>query len=309
MKKKMAIVVASGLMITLVGCGGNQNTMTEEAQVTEIVESVETTEVTETIEPTVKAEEEDRYAVSEEDYVDAGKFIGVTSRGDTNPETLIDTDSFEKYSEFYYLPESVNLYFSDGYLGGYTKPNIEVQTQSKSNDWYFIYVGDYSRLVKAEDFEKVAFKGTKEDYENRNKTTNTTEETTSTSKQETSVETETETNPVAVTPEPVEETPVQSEPVEEQVVLSDKYTPEEAIAIYRSIMEANGISWDPSIKEFASWGTGWLYLDKGYAEEAANSSVQSFQMGDTGGNSWTKYYLEVTGSDEDCVYVTAWHCN
>lgn len=306
MKKKLAIVIASGLMVTLVGCGGNQNTMTEEAQVTEIVESVETTEVTETIEPTVKAEEEDKYAVSEEDYVDAGKFIGIINRSDNNPETQIDIDTFEKYSEFYYLPESVNLYGADGYLVGYTKPNIEVQTQSKSDDWYFIYVGDYSRLVKAEDFEKVAFKGTKEDYENRNKITNTTEETTSTSKQETSVETETETNPVAVTPEPMEETPVQNEPVEEQVVVSDKYTPEEAIAAIRSHHESNGMIWDPSIKEGASWGTGWFSLDKNALAEEIQLDFAGYQYGDGCGNSTTHYYMEVTGSDENYVYITGW---
>lgn len=91
------------------------------------------------------------------------------------------------------------------------------------------------------------------------------------------------------------------------MVENDKYTPEEAIAIYRSIMESNGITWDPSIKEFASWGSGWIYLTKGQPEWAAETDLESYAMGDTGGNQWTLYYLEVTGSDEDCVYVTAWH--
>ena len=98
---------------------------------------------------------------------------------------------------------------------------------------------------------------------------------------------------------PTEQTPA---PVE-----SDKYTPDEAIAVYRSLMEAGGITWDPSLKGVTSWGTGWIYLDKGMPEWTASTDLESFAMGDSGGHSWTKYYLEVTGSDENAVYITAWH--
>lgn len=56
-----------------------------------------------------------------------------------------------------------------------------------------------------------------------------------------------------------------------------------------------------------SWGTGFLYLDKGYPEWAGNSSVESFKMGDGDGIAWKSYYLEVTGYDENTVYLTAWH--
>ena len=90
---------------------------------------------------------------------------------------------------------------------------------------------------------------------------------------------------------------------------SNKYTPEEAISVYRSLMEAGGITWDPSIKDVTSWGTGWIYLDKGYPEWCASTDLESFAMGDSGGRSWTKYYLEVTGSDEDAVYITEWSSN
>ena len=85
------------------------------------------------------------------------------------------------------------------------------------------------------------------------------------------------------TPVPPEQSeqivPVETEPVE-----SDKYTPEEAIAVYRGLMEAGGITWSPEIKDVVSWGTGWLYLDKGQPESAAGSSLESFAIG---GHSWT----------------------
>lgn len=106
------------------------------------------------------------------------------------------------------------------------------------------------------------------------------------------------------TPVPPEQSeqivPVETEPVE-----SDKYTPEEAIAVYRGLMEAGGITWSPEIKDVVSWGTGWLYLDKGQPESAAGSSLESFAIG---GHSWTKFYIEVTGSDDECVYYTMWVC-
>lgn len=93
---------------------------------------------------------------------------------------------------------------------------------------------------------------------------------------------------------------------EETPAASDKYTPEECIAVYRSIMEGGGIIWDPSLKDGGSWGSGFMYLEKGVVEREAKSSLESFAMGN-GGMPWTRYYLEVTGSDEDCVYATAWH--
>ena len=77
--------------------------------------------------------------------------------------------------------------------------------------------------------------------------------------------------------------------------------------MYRAIIESNGISWNPMLKNGGSWGTGWIYLDKGYPEWAGNSAVESYKMGDGDGVPWDKYYLEVTGSDENCVYYTGWH--
>lgn len=96
-------------------------------------------------------------------------------------------------------------------------------------------------------------------------------------------------NAIAETPAPVQ---------------SDKYTSEEAVAVYRTAMEAGGMTWDPSIKDVTSWGTGWIYLEKGMPEWTASTNLESAAMGDSAGRSWTKYYLEVTGSDENAVYIT-----
>jgi hypothetical protein len=96
--------------------------------------------------------------------------------------------------------------------------------------------------------------------------------------------------------------------VETQVVeVSDKYTPEEAVAIWRGILEANGMTWDPSLpSDGASWGTGWLELKKGKPEEAAQMDLKGYAYGDGAGNSSTRYYIEVTGYDDNKVYMTSW---
>lgn len=117
--------------------------------------------------------------------------------------------------------------------------------------------------------------------------------------------------------------------LEEPEPKGDRYTPEEAIAIYRSLMEAGGMTWDPSLKgnwdetiglypiedwyhhmenyNGSSWGTGFIFLDKGMPEWAAGTDLESCAIGDSVGHPWTSYYLEVTGYDAECVYITAWH--
>lgn len=71
-------------------------------------------------------------------------------------------------------------------------------------------------------------------------------------------------------------------------------------------MESRGLTWNPSLKDGGSWGTGWIYLDKGYPEECAYSDLESCAMGDTVGNPYTDFFFEVTGSDEEAVYITMW---
>jgi hypothetical protein len=88
----------------------------------------------------------------------------------------------------------------------------------------------------------------------------------------------------------------------------EKYTAEEAMAVYRSILESNGITWDPSIKEFASWGTGIMEYYKGYPEEAAQRELEGLAYGDGAGHSCTKYYFEINDTSKFYIYFTAWSC-
>lgn len=108
----------------------------------------------------------------------------------------------------------------------------------------------------------------------------------------------------------------------------DSYTVEEALAVYRNVIEANGIIWDPSLKgnwsetigqhdiyewykyddgyNGGSWGTG--FLDPRDIERCAYSDLQSFAFDDGTGHTTTRYYFEVLGWNEDMgmIEIVAW---
>lgn len=106
------------------------------------------------------------------------------------------------------------------------------------------------------------------------------------------------------------------------------YTIDELIAIYRNVIESNGITWDPSLKgnwsetigqydifewylhddayNGGSWGTG--FLEPWNIERNAYSDLESFAFDDGTGHTTTSYYFEVLGWDEDMgmIEIVAW---
>lgn len=219
----------------------------------------------------------------------------------------------------YLLTSDVPIYYTGGKTAGYAKEGTTIKVMDGNTEWlrfkntakkdYFTV--DFL-LVKADELRnatnvEVVTTQKIDEPETELLVSAETQETPKAEKPKTETPAPATSKPVVVEPSTTE--PVVVEP-ETPVVDNTKYTPEEAIAVYRSIMEANGIQWDPSIKEFASWGTGWIYLTKGQPEQAGTASVEAFRMG--GGDAthpWTKYYIEVTGSDENAVYFTGWNCD
>lgn len=106
------------------------------------------------------------------------------------------------------------------------------------------------------------------------------------------------------------------------------YTINELLTIYRTIIEANGITWDPSLKgnwdetigahDIYEWynymdsytGTGWGtgFLEPYNIERNAYSEVQAMRLGDTVGHPDTRYYFEVLGWSESMgmIEIVAW---
>lgn len=301
--KNNLLVILIILMVSMVGCGKEAVIATNGTIEPELTESVNNiSEDSEKAEEKIETSSEDEYAdssVTNEDIASLNlkeyEYSFEDRTVDTSGKPVFPFLEMEDCRNVFYLTDSINLYIDNGSCIGYTKPNIEIVTIMEYDGWYYIDLAGKARYVKAEDVEKKGFAGSKQDYVDA---TTVKEVANDKPEQETAS---------TVTPDgniPVESTPVEtSEPVQE----SDKYTPEEAISVYRGLMEAGGITWAPELKGVTSWGTGWIYLDKGYPEWCASTDLESFAMGDSGGNPWTKYYLEVTGSDENAVYITEWH--
>lgn len=213
---------------------------------------------------------------------------------DTSGRPVFPFEEFEACGDVFYLTDSVNLYIDNGNCIGYTKPNTEIIAVMEYKGWYYVDVSGKPRFVRASDVESNGFAGTKQEYLEATAPASTPEANTNTSTARVDESTKIKSAPA-------------TEPDEIPVQTSDKYTPDEAVSVYRSLMEAGGIAWNPDLKDVSSWGTGWIELEKGQPEWLASTDLEAFAYGDTVGNPWTQYYLEVTGSDSDRVYFTEWH--
>ena len=325
-KKNLMVLTVIMLSGSLIGCGNiAEDVLAENVENTQ-VESIETIQ---TENMNVESSDINESATDVQDVTYKEKEnLYLLENVVHNPENNIDMDELKPDGSSYKLVKSVNIYDTDNTLAGYTKEDFQMHVVTSNAEWSYCDFGPRTEnyLVKTEELFNAISDKDKELLLAASATPTpapvpTAEPSvaeisvTETPKVETPKEASTPTvsEPVVDIPvvaPPIEEQPVVVEPIIEQpvVVENDKYTPEEVIAIYRSVMESNGITWDPSIKEFASWGSGFMYLDKGWIEENAYSSVEAFQFGGGTGTPWTLYYLEVTGSDENCVYITGWHC-
>lgn len=327
MKKRNFMIL---LLVTafLAGCGN----VTEDV-ITNRAEVVESTEGTENLESTqgeaAQTENENNEPVEDAGNIDsdgntesdADMSAGptYTEKGNLylledvpqNPEAAIDMNALEIDGSKYKLVSSVNIYQVDMLLAGYTKEDFLVHVIRSDDEWSYCDLGAETEnyLIKTDELMEAISEQDKKMLIAASATP-----TPAPTEKKHTENPPAASAPAASTPVPsesAESTPVPEPPAAEQPAAEegDKYTPEEAIAVYRSIMETNGITWDPTIKEYASWGTGFIFLNKGWIDENAYSQVEAYKMGDTVGNSFTRYYLEVTGSDENCVYVTEWGCD
>ena len=210
-------------------------------------------------------------------------------------DTVFDIGLFEEGGAQYKTTGNVELYAINGVHIGHTKENVSIVPIGVYDGWCYFHLEQNMRFARLADIETNAVDVNKAKEEGVVAEQQKEELPANDAK-------------AVKTDVPIEADPViENTPADTTTTSSEKYTPEEAVEVYRSLMEAGGIVWDPSLKNGGSWGTGFMYLNKGYPEWCASSSLESFAMGDTAGNPWTKYYLEITGSDELTVYVTEWH--
>lgn len=301
MEKKMIALMIILAMLTA-GCGNKVPASVDKETATESIAVKETDDKKEGPKETVESKEPEK---------DTGSLVQNPNEADLNLKEyeysfedrnvdssgtpVIPFGDFKGCGDIFYLTDSVDLYIDNGSCIGYTKPNIEIIAIMEYEDWYYIDLAGKARFVKASDVEANGFAGSKQDY--------------MASIEPPAVEEVPEEKSVqSVSKTPVVETPSVEESTD-TIQESSKYTPDEAVAVYRGIMEAGGMIWNPGLKDVTSWGTGWIYLEKGQPEWCAETNLESAAMGDSAGNSWTEYYLEVTGSDENAVYITEWTSN
>lgn len=319
MKNRKLLILFMSISMLLAGCGTNTTNNIEETETIETSKndlSVVDTEVQDT-----ESSEEQELKLKEYDYSFEDRSISIIGT------PILDSSTFQEDIQEIHLKDSVDLYIDENLKIGYTKPDIDIYILGKTDGWYSLQVGDKRRFAKMDEVDKSIEQSNESSNSNEesktqesSSTSETTKKDTSTKKDTTSTKNEsantnnnTSNNNTSNTTK--QEQPTNSEPKveetqpQEQPTTSNKYTPEEAIAYYRSQVEAQGMQWNPSIKEFASWGSGWIPLSK----DELNSSwianeMAGFNYGSGDGTPFRNYYIEVTGSDEDNVYITAWTC-
>ena len=307
-RKLLTLIMILCVSMSMLGCGNTkENDKINSAENTESIskEVIETEQVesTENSEPTYT--EYDTYFLQD---------------GVEPSETTYDMNLLKPDGHTYTLTKSVNLYYTNEKLCGYTKENIDIKVVTSDDNWSYVTFDKNSFLLKTSDIndakyveetEEATTKNTSTKKEtstkNNNASSETTKKETSSSKNE-SANTNNNTSNNNTSNTSKEEQPANSEPVaQEQPTTSNKYTPEEAIAYYRSQVEAQGMQWDPSIKAEASWGTGWIPLSKDELNaDYISNAMARYNYGDGTGNPKRLYYIEVTGSDENYVYITEW---
>lgn len=321
-RKIVVLLLTFSMLFSLVGCGSK--TEDENVEATENIEK----EVMNT--ESIDSTEEAKVVVPTSTY-DGLTFIEPASFA----EYSFDVSKFDEDIDVSFVtPKDLSLYSSEGIKVAEVKKGVTLHAIASSSKYAWVALENpventpYDKLyLLVDDDVDVAMTSneTSEKEETKVAETNsnttskeTTKKDTSTKKDTTSTKNEsantnnnTSNNNTSNTAKG--EQPTNSEPKveetqpQEQPTSSNKYTPEEAIAYYRSQVEAQGMQWDPSIKEEASWGTGWIPLSKDElnADYIANE-MAGFNYGDGVGNPNRRYYLEVTGSDENYVYVTGW---
>lgn len=298
MKKKiLSIFIMIGLAASFAACGSDgketETASTEVVQKDALEEAAEEPVASGNRESEEKSKEETVSDIKGEVEYTEQRDIFVVKQIDTGDGSEIDLSKQETISGPFVFTESIDIYSYFFTYAGYTKPDIEVHSVGKIGDWIFVPFAQSAFLVKTEDFDRVAVL---KDKGGENEEVQEVAEISEVISEKSTVDEPEAKAPAEETPEEESPTPVES----------NKYTPEEAIAVYRSAMEAGGMTWDPSLKNGGSWGTGWIYLEKGQPEWCASTNLESAAIGNHGGDSWTRYYLEVTSSDENAVYITEW---
>lgn len=312
-RKLLTLIMILCVSMSMLGCGNTkENDKINSTENTESIskEVIETEQVgsTENSEPTYT--EYDTYFLQD---------------GVEPSETTYDMNLLKPDGHTYTLTKSVNLYYTNEKLCGYTKENIDINVVTSNDDYCYVILDHKDGfLLKTKDVEAASVEGIEvaEDNlsEDKNQESSTSggkkQDTTGTKNESTNTNNNTSSNNTSNTTQ--EEQSANSEPeVEESdTTFNIDYTPEEALAYYRSQVEAQGMKWDPSIKDVVSWGTGFLPLSKDELnDDYIANDMAGYNYGSGDGTPFRTYYMEIISGEVVDFYgvpsveVIGWVCD
>lgn len=295
-KKMLSIILMTGLVASVIGCGSSNEekavTSTKiESVASETVESEPIDKMEEIAEIEPSEEKEAEVSYNTDDYEEQ-KDIFMVKHIDTGDGTEIDFTNEEVIDGPFILTDSIDIYSFFFTYAGYTKPDIKISSVGKVDDWIVVPFARYSFLVKAEDFDRVAV---------LKENTSTTENDVTSATQEVLPSSTEKSANSGNEMAPVSETVQQAE-ASTPVVTT--YSEEEVISIFRSTLESNGIQWYPSVypnsEAGPSGGMGWgienISMTDPYGDAAG--TVEGLQFG---GDKY--YYIESQGSSNGYVHL------
>lgn len=312
-RKLLTLIMILCVSMSMLGCGNTKEN-----------DKINSTENTESIsKEVIETEQVESTENSEPTYTEYDTYF--LQDGVEPSETTYDMNLLKPDGHTYTLTKSVNLYYTNEKLCGYTKENIDINVVTSNDDYCYVILDHKDGfLLKTKDVEAASVEGIEvaEDNlsEDKNQESSTSggkkQDTTGTKNESTNTNNNTSSNNTSNTTQ--EEQSANSEPeVEESdTTFNIDYTPEEALAYYRSQVEAQGMKWDPSIKDVVSWGTGFLPLSKDELnDDYIANDMAGYNYGSGVGTPFRTYYMEIISGEVVDFYgvpsveVIGWVCD
>lgn len=312
-RKLLTLIMILCVSMSMLGCGNTKEN-----------DKINSTENTESIsKEVIETEQVESTENSEPTYTEYDTYF--LQDGVEPSETTYDMNLLKPDGHTYTLTKSVNLYYTNEKLCGYTKENIDINVVTSNDDYCYVILDHKDGfLLKTKDVEAASVEGIEvaEDNlsEDKNQESSTSggkkQDTTGTKNESTNTNNNTSSNNTSNTAQ--EEQSANSEPeVEESdTTFNIHYTPEEALAYYRSQVEAQGMKWDPSIKDVVSWGTGFLPLSKDELnDDYIANDMAGYNYGSGVGTPFRTYYMEIISGEVVDFYgvpsveVIGWVCD
>lgn len=312
-RKLLTLIMILCVSMSMLGCGNTKEN-----------DKINSTENTESIsKEVIETEQVESTENSEPTYTEYDTYF--LQDGVEPSETTYDMNLLKPDGHTYTLTKSVNLYYTNEKLCGYTKENIDINVVTSNDDYCYVILDHKDGfLLKTKDVEAASVEGIEvaEDNlsEDKNQESSTSggkkQDTTGTKNESTNTNNNTSSNNTSNTAQ--EEQSANSEPEleESDTTFNIDYTPEEALAYYRSQVEAQGMKWDPSIKDVVSWGTGFLPLSKDELnDDYIANDMAGYNYGSGDGTPFRTYYMEIISGEVVDFYgvpsveVIGWVCD